>query len=456
LSGRIPLACLALLVMAPVLASASGFYVPSVGARASAMGGAFVGLADDYSAVHWNPAGIGVIQGTEATVSLHDFILLASRDGEIAFRDYEDDYSQRYVRQSVSATATTQNRIAPSFFLYSDAGPLCGLFSKVGICGYAMAEYGAKWDGDDVADAFISHPDNYNIIDRIGDAPDYMSHVAAYAISPVVSRDFSERLSVGITGHFVYTKFELSDGNWVGDGDFDEEAPPNEQYSIELYSYEREEELTGWGYGATVGVLYKASDLLTVGATARTPINVPLEGDVEVSSTWEAYSTESQSESFDLTLPMWAGVGIAYDDFLFEGTVLTADAQWTQWSEIDEIVREVETELPNDLGTTTLNWEDTVEFGVGLDYRLSRSTSVRLGYRSVPTPVDDETFSFTMPMSQKSIFSFGVGYRSDVWRLDASLEYHTGDKRRLTGTSYMDGKHLDDVMIPSLSFTYGF
>src|SRR5262249_46696775 len=37
---------------------AGGFEAPGVGARALAMGGAFVGLADDWTATYWNPAGL--------------------------------------------------------------------------------------------------------------------------------------------------------------------------------------------------------------------------------------------------------------------------------------------------------------------------------------------------------------------------------------------------------------
>ena len=36
-----------------------------VGARAMGMGGAFVGVADDYSAIYWNPAGLGQIRRME-------------------------------------------------------------------------------------------------------------------------------------------------------------------------------------------------------------------------------------------------------------------------------------------------------------------------------------------------------------------------------------------------------
>ena len=45
-SGRMLITCLAVLVLGPVLAFGNGFYSPTVGPRASAMGGAFIGLAD--------------------------------------------------------------------------------------------------------------------------------------------------------------------------------------------------------------------------------------------------------------------------------------------------------------------------------------------------------------------------------------------------------------------------
>src|SRR5262245_21643846 len=49
---------LALSVCAPAPAAAQSF--DSVGTRAAGMGGAFVAVADDASAVYWNPAGLAL------------------------------------------------------------------------------------------------------------------------------------------------------------------------------------------------------------------------------------------------------------------------------------------------------------------------------------------------------------------------------------------------------------
>ena len=54
--------------------TAASFLEISVGAPAIGMGGAFVSLANDGTALYWNPAGIATITGTEAILSHTDWI----------------------------------------------------------------------------------------------------------------------------------------------------------------------------------------------------------------------------------------------------------------------------------------------------------------------------------------------------------------------------------------------
>ena len=55
--------------------SAAAFLEIGVGARAQAMGGAFVSLVQDASAMYWNPAGIGKISGFETTFTHMNWLL---------------------------------------------------------------------------------------------------------------------------------------------------------------------------------------------------------------------------------------------------------------------------------------------------------------------------------------------------------------------------------------------
>ncbi|PIP39595.1 hypothetical protein COX18_09635, partial [Candidatus Desantisbacteria bacterium CG23_combo_of_CG06-09_8_20_14_all_40_23] len=44
-------------------AMAGGYEGPGIGARGVGMGGAFIGLADEWTAIYWNPAGLTQLQG---------------------------------------------------------------------------------------------------------------------------------------------------------------------------------------------------------------------------------------------------------------------------------------------------------------------------------------------------------------------------------------------------------
>ncbi len=60
--------------------TAANFLKVGVGARAIAMGGAYVSLANDASAMFWNPAGIALIQGGEAFFNHNEWIADISFD----------------------------------------------------------------------------------------------------------------------------------------------------------------------------------------------------------------------------------------------------------------------------------------------------------------------------------------------------------------------------------------
>jgi long-chain fatty acid transport protein len=463
-SGSVLALLLAVLALASGLAAAGGFYVPGVGPRATAMGGAFIGLADDYSAVHWNPAGITQIEGMEVTVSGQDVISLASRDGAERFEGTIEEDFPRYVLVNSRATSEANHRIAPGVFFYADPGPLRGV--KVGLAAYTLAEYGSSWDGDDASDEVLRHALNYNRVAFEGPEPGFESRVRGYVVSPVAAMKFGPSLAVGFAAHALYGHFELTSGGWIDETELIEgEEGTEDVWVLHLHPYQRTEDAIGWGFGATVGALYSLNEDVSFGLSVRTPITVAMEGDVEVTSSLPEYQSSPQSETFDLVYPAWAGVGLAYRDFLMDGLDVTADLQWTQWGKLDKIRRDVDDALPGGLGVTELRWENKFEGGLGLDYRMTRSTSLYFGYRKVPSPAPDETYEFFLPQTGKDVVSFGVGYRQDVWSMDFCLEYQLGQQRvfevqdgvyTLTGVENVTDKNLEDVLVPSLSFTYGF
>ena len=465
-SGSVLITCLAVLILGPVLALANGFYSPTAGTRASAMGGAFVGLADDYSAVYWNPAGITQIKGMELTATGHDVVSLASRDGIVLFQGLDgadDDY--RYAIGTIGATSGGVNKMAPGLFFYSDAGPLRNVFDKVGVAAYTLTEYGTKWNGSEVLDGFVGHANNYDAIFFGGDRQDYESRIKTYVVSPVLAKEVIPGLSVGVTANIAYSHIKLDNVMMVEQPIPVDTPEIEDDWYLALTPLQVTDDVTAMGYGATVGLLYRASSQVSAGLTIKSPMTMAYDGTFALmaSGGGDVYKEIYDSE-FELRFPMWVGAGFAYRDFVFDGLTLTGDLQWTDWSTIEKIDRIIAwssaSEIPDEavdlLEPKPLRWEDTLEIAVGFDYRLGRSLVLDLGYRNSPTPAPDETYDFLLPQTDKNVVGMGVTYLQDFWRASFALEYHAGAERNISGTYDMNGKHLEDLLIPSLSFTYAF
>ncbi|MBM3307067.1 MAG: outer membrane protein transport protein [Candidatus Eisenbacteria bacterium] len=441
--------------------SANGFLVPSVGAKASGLAGAFIGLADDYSAAFWNPAGIMQIKGTDVTLLAQDAVSLGSREGVIAF-DGAAGYSIP-VRAEVAATADAGHRVLPGIFLYPKFS-LGALFDKVGLAAYTFADYGTRWAGDAVYDDIVavyptqpSSPLGYRRV--MGEAPNTESRLTSYAISPLVAKEIVPGLSFGLAGHAVYTSLETKLGTWYEERWVDTSGPQTVNRG-DLHPIQMEDSATGWGYCATAGIMFKATDALSFGAVVRTPMTVAMAGEIEVSSTHPDHATPKQDQEYDLVFPMWAGLGIAYRDVLVDGLTLTVDGAWTQWSKYKGIARVVDAELPSELHLDGADpeWKDTIEVGAGLDYRLSRALSMRAGYRNVPSPGDAEHYTAAFPQIAKNAVAAGMTYRSSAWHADLSLEYQIGEKLIVPANVNYDnnGEHVGDLVVTSLSLTYAF
>jgi len=456
--------CLVLVLAGCLPALANGYVTPTVGVRASSMGGAFIGLADDYSAVHWNPAGITQISGTELTAALHAPVILASRDGVLLLEGVDGPMGQNAVA-TIEATMDANLPVAPGLYYYTGCGPLSGMLDKWGIGLYALTDFMATWSGEDIYDEDDIVPAQgaspFEDVVLAGTVPDFETDIKGYVISPVIARELIPGLSVGVTGHAVYGHVVFKDvglGESVVTGIGEEEGD-----TLYLSPYRIEDDATGWSYGATIGVLYRATDQISVGATVRTPITIACSGKSRITSVVDSLTAAGRDSEFDFTFPLTAGIGLAYRDFLMDELTLTIDAVWTQWSAVEDISRSMDTALPivagEDPNVTELDWEDTVEIGVGLDYRLSRSLSLRSGFRSISSPAPDETYTAILPATAKTAFGFGLTYRRDVWRLDAGLEYQIGTEVELDneGDNWdMAGKNIDDIIAPSISLTYLF
>ena len=401
-----------LIVFCGVSLSANGLNLNGVGSKAIAMGGAFIGMADDYSAIFWNPAGLTQMKNPSLSFFVTDLI----PSGTYAFPQYGID-------------AKTKSAMYPSGAL--------GYFKPVndkltiGIAAYVPSGTGAKWNGEDL-----------KLLAK-GAVYKWDSFIAVITVSPVIAYKISDMLSLGATINLDYGMMKIH-------------RPGVGQYT---------EDMSGFAFGATVGALFKPIDKLGIGLTLRTPTKVKFSGEATMASA-SLYNLSVTSEAErEATWPLWLGVGISFK--ATDKLTLNADAQYTNWKKIDTIAITYDNApwqsmkahpllgaaFNNDF---VLNWKNTTQWRFGVEYAFSEKLALRAGYYYDPSPSPAETLNVLLPEITYNVITLGVGYNTDKISLDLCLENLTGKDVDSPLTGKMPGKHGMNILVPNIAFTYRF
>lgn len=429
------------IVLCMIIAAGSlysnGLSLNSIGSRALGMGGAFVGLADDASAVYWNPAGLANISGGYIGVYGTDVLPMAK---------YENK------QLNINTETKTNHYISPNIMFFRD----CMLYDKlkVSLSAYVPAGLGSEWDGEDLK--LLSNNKAY----------EWKSKIAVFNISPAVSYKILPNLSVGAALNVYYGMFDLKRPSvsklaptLTIDGQYDESS-------------------NGWGFGGTFGVLYSPIQELSIGATLRTKTNVSMSGTAKNSMMPLIPVLAAPGESDfdrDVAWPLWAAVGIAVRPLA--GLTLTLDAQYSQWS---ESCNEFNTEFkdakwvaalsPTEANKFKLKWDDAVQVRLGAEYKVNDDLAVRCGVYNDPAPAPDQTYNLLFPDMTYTGITLGGSYKIDKISIDLGLEYLIGQERNIAQAyetytvqgnqvqvaSNLGGIHNCNIFAISLGIGYSF
>ena len=229
-----------------------------------------------------------------------------------------------------------------------------------------------------------------------------------------------------------------------------------------------EESMKGWGYGATLGVLFKPNETFSIGATLRTPSKVEFDGDASISNLIAlGISTTSDLER-EVTWPMWLAGGVAYKPT--ENITLTGDVQWTQWSKIEVIETDYKDISWQILMAASgdderpMHWSDAVQIRFGAEYRAN-TIAIRGGYYWDPSPNPDRTMNVLLPNYDFNVFTLGFGYELNGLQIDLGIEYLIGSERNIPSEKVlidpdwktaMPGLHSLNIIVPNVSISYKF
>jgi long-chain fatty acid transport protein len=314
-------------------------------------------------------------------------------------------------------------------------------------------------------------PLGYNTDFEFNTKKNFHTDMDVLDVHPTVARRMSDNLSVGLgvsiaRGDVVYRRVLAVDNNVHEELD---------DYPINSFYGDYRMEGNGIGLGANLGVLWKASDKLTVGFSGQSPITIPMDGTAEISMAWpinaqrrtieEQLFPDRQSSYFvgindevssapnyfkqdyeyDLELPasLGAGIGYAASDRL----LLAVDLSMTFWSAVDAW----EISFANDgLGTgvgtlseltVPFGWDDQIRVSGGAEYVANENLAVRGGLYYDGGAAVDSTFTPNFPdVGDRIGVTGGFSYLvTPNWELSLAQEIAFASERKIEQSGASDG-----------------
>lgn len=385
----------------------------ATGARVASMGTTFAAIADDPSAILYNPAGLTQQNGTNIYGGF-SAVVIDSR--------YESPSSQ-------SEDTDFQVFFPPHLYLSSDIGTKdlrigLGLYSPFGIGG-------RKWSDTGLT--------RYSSTESI---------IGTFSANPTIAYQVSPSLSVGFGLDYMISQCEskkMVDQSAIGAGD-------GEITTTNL----------GGGLGYNAGILFIPDEKFSIGLSYRSGIKVDYDGELRYKNIAPALqplfggSQYKTDYTTSLTFPDIWRLGIAYRPT--NRLMVAADLIHEKWSSFDKADVNLKNEVPaagfTD-GTTRMDWNDLWGVSVGVEHKATDRLSLRAGYVYEEKYVPDDMVDAGNPDSEKHYANIGFGYRFD--RLVVDWFYTLGIfEERSVNNGHLSGKYNTYIHATGISLGYRF
>lgn len=247
------------------------------------------------------------------------------------------------------------------------------------------------------------------------------SELQTININPAIAYRVSPELSVGVGLNAQYADATLSSAIDFGAICLQAArgACPGPQ-QIDGFS-----EVSGddWSLGWNAGLAWQPSTDWRFGLTYRSGIDHELEGDATFTvpaaaapvTAGGAFSDAAGAAALDLPASVEAGAR-------WHATprwTWFASLQWTQWSSLEELRVVFDNAAQSD-SVDELNYEDSWRVGIGADYALSDTWTLRGGVAFDDSPTQDAFRSARIPDNDRQIYAIGATWtpRASNWQVD--------------------------------------
>lgn len=438
------------------LFASNGTQIGTVGARSTAMGSNFRGLADDWSAFFFNPAGL--TQLGDWNIGLSTGIIMPGggfTPTPLTVTPFSGLYeNKRWLDEK-------------TFFVpaFSVTKKINEKFSVgLGVC----APFGLGTDFD-----LYTIPKGYGNNTPLKEIYESNSDHQVVNMQALVAYQMTDKLSLGLGLGFIpigilklskvafpeYTKvrpeltglFQILEGTQVLN-------PDHKRLVVENVV-----DGDGSALSGSLGLLYKINETLSIGFSARYMTDLALEGTMNrivhqpgaspyygpaISGYFKsvpgpntidsltalgglqlAFSGATSDSTFDaeadLPLPLTVGIGVAYEPI--ENLMLTADISLTQWSTWDVIDITLKKGSKTETVAMKEDWSNTIEFGLGAEYKALDLKYLKLDLRGgaymvdTPSPVTTVNPTILDP-SRRIVLTGGIGTTLGIIKINLAGE----------------------------------
>jgi long-chain fatty acid transport protein len=427
------------LALAAVLTTglfANGLNLNGFGARATAMGGAYVSLANDVTAVFWNPAGLALIK--QPTFGLGVDALIPKTTYSIGPLNME-----------------TKTKYYPAGIV-GYAQPI-GENIVIGIGAYTLSGLGADWNNPGLEALMLSGLPAGSTVTPPVTPYDWRSFIGSITLAPTIAVKVSDMLYLGASLNVNYGFFQTD--QW-GKTRTLIAGPPPYVFNFGQASLD----VKGWGYGATFGIMFKPVDMISVGVTYRLASKIKMKGETTLEN-MPAFGnflpgkpalSEASDAELTATSPMWLAGGISVKPM--DNLTLAFDLQWTNWKKLQSLAIQLLDPAWNAIGLTEneldLAWADKIQVRAGIEYVIGK-LALRGGYYYDPAPAPDATMNILVPSFTYNSVGGGIGYKSGGLSFDLALEYLMG-KDRVIAAGAMPGSYKMNILVPVVGLSYAF
>ncbi len=385
----------AALLLAPSLVWGAGFALFEHGARAMGMGGAFTAVADDPSALFWNPAGIAfqVDKGTQIMAGATFIFPTQDFRGENPYPGFGYESSQKsqvfFPAHAYMVAPLSENTV-------------------FGLSAFTPFGLGTWWPAD-YAGRFISK--------RVD--------IKTYDISPQLAYKIGDSFAVAIGADYMMGSIDLTRNLQNGVNPFTQEVADIGQ--VHLFTEGSGND--GWGWHASF--LGKLGGGFSVGVLYRSKIKIDYEGKASFTQYGTGYpqydALVTASIPFDHN-PR-ANTSIDFPDFWSVGLAWTCDkltisGQWGRmgWSSFQQLPL-IFPDYPEFSETLEEGYHDADQYRLGLEYRASDAWAFQLGATYDETPQPRVSMSPLLGDANRTDYTAGVSFKSGKLFIDLSYMY---------------------------------